>query len=168
MALVRGPQELSWGNNTLSGIEEIDVEYEQDSEDYQTLQGNTYELDGPMKVTATITLLDTDVASLAVLLPQYFVANGSQLSTGETVTSTDGAIDVRAAACDEDLVFNDLDIKSCNDPRQVLRLVNVRTKVDGIEVDNKIRKVMIKFVGEAPSGSGVMQFFTEGGINPAS
>lgn len=165
--IIRGPQELSWGNNTLSGIEEIDVEYEQDSEDYETLQGNVYEVDGPMKVAATITLLDTDIPALAMLFPQYYVANGQTLSTGETVTDEDGAIDVKAAACDEELVFNDLDIVSCTEGN-TLRLKNTRTKVDGVEVDNKVRKVMVRFIGESPSGEAVMQFFKQGGINPAS
>jgi hypothetical protein len=166
--LVRGPQTIKWGENEITDIEDISVEHEVDSEDFQTLQGNTYEVDGPMKVTATVTLLATDIASLAVLLPQYFVANGQVLSTGETVTDEEGAIDVRAASCDEELIFNNLDIESCSDPANVLRLVNCRTKVDGVEVDNKIRKVMIKFVGETASGEATMQFFKAGGISDVS
>lgn len=166
--IIRGPHDFTWGQNTISGIEDVDVEFEQDSEDYQTLQGNTYELDGPMKVAATITLLETDIPSLAALLPQYYVANGETLSTGEQVVDEEGAIDVKAAACDEALTFNDLDIASCSDPNNILRLVNVRTRIDSVEFDNKVRKVMIRFVGEPVSGDAVMQFYRAGGINPAS
>lgn len=168
MALARGPFNFRWGINLLTDIEEVSTEFEQDSEDYSTLQGNVYELDGPMKVALTATFLSTDIPTLAVLLPQYYVANGETLSTGETVTDAVGAIDVRPAACDEELVMEDLDIESCADPSNILRLKNMRTKIDSVELDNKVRKVIIRFVGEASSGQAVMQFFREGGINPQS
>ena len=168
MALARGPFNFRWGMNLLEDIEEVSMEFEQDSEDYQTIQGNTFELDGPMKVAMTATFLATDIPTLAVLLPQYYVAQGQSLSTGEAVTDSQGAIDVRAAACGEDLVFEDLDIESCASPSQILRLKNVRTKIDSVELDNKVRKVVIRFVGETPGGEAVMQFFRDGGINPQS
>lgn len=166
--IVKGPQDIRLGNNTLKGIEDFTVEFEQDSEDYQTIQGGTYELDGPIKIGATATFLETDVPSLAVVVPQYYVPQGQDLSSGETVIDEQGAIDVRAAACDEDLIFNDLDIISCSNPANILRLKNVRTRVDSVEVDNKIRKVIIRFVGEPVQGEGVMQFFRQGGIDPMS
>lgn len=55
MALVKGPFDISWGGNTLANIEEIDVDYDQDSEEYTTVQHNTYEVDGPIKAAVTIT-----------------------------------------------------------------------------------------------------------------
>lgn len=168
MALVRGPFDITWGVNTLTNIEEISTEFEQDSEDYTTVQHQTFQLDGPIKASATLTLLASDVPALAAVLPQYVVVNGAQLSTGETVTDEDGAIDVAAAACDEDPIYNDLDIVSCGNPGQVFRLVNARTKVDSVEFDDKVRKVLVQFIGEPAPGEGNVQFFKEGTIAIAS
>lgn len=168
MAIIKGPFEIKWGNNTIQDIEEISIEHSIDSEDLQTLQGKTYEIDGAYKVSATITLLASDIPVLAVLLPQHYVANGGTLSTGETVTNAAGAIDIKAAECDEAVIDNNLDIISCNNPSTVLRLVECRTKIDGVEIDNKLQKVMIKFVGNAGVSEATMQFFIEGGISPES
>lgn len=162
--LVRGKFDLEWGANTLTDIEEIEVEYEQDSEDYTTVQHQTYELDGPIKASVTLTLLSTDVAALAAVLPQYHIANGEILSTGETVNDANGAIDVSGLSCDTTPVYHDLDIISCGNPGQVFRLINARTKLESIEFDDKIRKVMVKFIGEPVPGEGVVQFFKEGTI----
>lgn len=163
MALVKGKFDLTWGSNTLADIEEIDVAYEQASEDYSTVQHYTYEVDGAIKATVLLTLLSTDIPSLAAVLPQYYVAAGEELSTGETVDSSVGAIDV-VPNCDAG-VYNDLEITSCDNPGQVLRLVNARTKIDSISNDAMIRKFVIKFVGEAPQGQAPIQVFLNGGIS---
>lgn len=168
MALVRGPFDLKWGDNTLLNIEEISVDYEQDSEDYTTVQHNTYELDGPIKASVTLTLLASDVAALSVVLPQYHVNNGGVMSTGETVNNAYGAIDVVAQDCDDAEVYNNLDVISCANPGEVFRLVNARTRIDSIEFDDKVRKVMVKFIGEPAQGDGNVQFFKEGTINVVS
>lgn len=168
MALVRGPFDITWGGNTLANIEEISVDHEQDSEDYTTVQHQTFELDGPIKSTLTLTLLASDVAALAAVLPQYHVSNGGVMSTGETVNNADGAIDVLALSCDEEPVYNDLDIVSCANPGQVFRLVHARSRLDSIEFDDKIRKVMVKFIGEPAQGEANVQFFKEGTINVVS
>jgi hypothetical protein len=162
--LVRGPFDITWGGNTLSNIEEIEVEFEQDSEDYTTVQHQTYELDGPIKAGVTLTFLATDVPPLAAVLPQFHVANGEVMSTGETVSDAAGAIDVAAVSCDTAPVYNDLDIVSCGNPGQVFRLVNARTRIESIEFDDKIRKVMVKFIGEPGVGEANVQFFKEGTI----
>lgn len=166
--LVRGPFDLVWGGNTLRDVEEIEVEYEQDSEEYTTVQHNTYEIDGAIKASVTLTFLATDVSALAVVLPQHHVSNGGVMSTGETVNNADGAIDVVALDCDSSTVYNKLDIISCANPGQVTRLVNARTKLDSIEFDDKIRKIKVKFIGEPASGDGSIQFFREGTINVVS
>lgn len=164
MALVRGPYDLTWRGNTLATIEEIEVDYEQDSEDYTTVQHQTFELDGPMKATVTLTLLASDVAALSLVLPQYHVVNGGTLSTGERVTEANGAIDVKALDCDEAIVYGDLDINACGSQSSVFRLVNARTKLEGVEFDDKIRKVMVKFIGEPASNEATIQFFEENSI----
>ena len=162
MSLVREPFEIKWGSNVITDIEEVNIEHSIESTDFTTVQGQTLELDGAYKVTATITLLASDIPALAAILPQYFVANNGTLSTGETVNSATGAIDIKAATCSSSTTYNDLDIKACGNPGQVLRIVNARTKIEGIEVDNVIQKVMIKFIGESDSDEATVQIFTYG------
>lgn len=164
MALVRGPFDLTWRGNTLANIEEISVDYSQDSADYSTVQHQTFELDGPIKASVTLTLLASDVPALALVLPQYHVANGGTLSTGERVSEANGAIDVKALDCDEATLYGDLDINACGSQSSVFRLVNARTKLDGIEFDDKVRKVTIKFIGEPASSEATVQFFEENSI----
>ncbi len=166
--LIRGPFTIKWGDNTILDVEEVDVDHEVSSDDFETVQGKIYEVDGPYKVTATITLLASDIPALAALLPQYFVANGAVMSTGETVDNADGAIDIKAQECDDAITYNNLDIISCANPSNVLRLVNTRSKIDGVEVDNKLQKVMVKLVGESDADEATLQMFIEGTINVVS
>lgn len=168
MPLRRGPFEIQWAGNTVSDVETIETDISQDSEDYTTVDGRTYTLDGAIKATATITLLRSDVPTLAALLPQYFVPNGGTMSTGETVNSAVGAIDIFAASCETDPIYGPLDIISCGNPGQVMRLVNARTKIDSTEFDDKIGKVLIQFIGEPDAGEGNLQFFTEGALTVVS
>lgn len=166
--LIRGPFTIKWGDNTIIGVEEVNVEHEIMSEDFETVAGQVYEVDGPHKGSVELTLLDTDIASLAALLPQHHVENGAQLSTGETVNNAQGAMDFVARQCDESIVYNNLDIISCGADASVIRLVNARSKFAGIEVTNKIRKVTVRFVGEPASDEASMQFFKQGTINVVS
>lgn len=166
--VIRGPFDIKWGDNVIADIEELDLEHTIDSEDYQTVQGRTLEIDGSYKATVILTLLASDIPALAAILPQYFVPNGGILSTGETVNNAAGAIDIKPAACDDDIVFNNLDIISCGNPAQVLRITHARTKIEGVEIDNKVQKVMVKFVGEALPSEATMQFFRENTINVVS
>lgn len=168
MRLTKGPFIIKWGDNQLDGVEELDLEHEVDSEEYNTLQGQTLEVDGSYRVAATITLLSSDIAALAALFPQYFVANGDVMSTGETVNNADGAIDIAAAKCDQDTVFNNLDIESCGNPGQVLRVVNARTRIEGFEIDDKLQKTMIRFIGQAEGGEATVQLFKKGTIGIVS
>jgi hypothetical protein len=164
MALVRGPFDLTWNGNTLAQVQEITVDYSQDSSDYSTVQHQTFELDGAIKATVTLNLLASDVAALALVLPQYHVQNGGTLSTGETVNEENGAIDVKALDCDEASVYSNLDINACGTQSQVMRLVNARTKLDGIEIDGMVRTVTVKFVGEPAQDEATVQFFEENSI----
>ncbi len=169
MSLVRGPFDLQWGSNTLVDVSEISLEYEQESNDYTTVDNRKYTIDGAINASVTLTFLGSDVASLAAVLPQYHVPNGGTLSSGETVTGTDGAIDVQAASCDTDPVYNDLDVISCGSNAQVFRLKNARTKIDGMEIaDNAVRTVTVAFIGEPEAGVGSIQFFREDDITAIS
>lgn len=169
MALVRGPFDLQWGSNTLRDVSEISLDYSQDSNDYTTVDNRRYTIDGAIMASVTLTLLKSDVAALAAVMPQYLVANGETMSSGEVVTDVDGAIDVKAASCDANVVYNDLDVISCGNPGEVFRLKNARTKIDSMEfADNAVRTVSVMFLGEPEQGVGVIQFFKEGAITSAS
>lgn len=169
MPLVRGPFDLKWGSNTLVDVSEISLDYEQDSNDYTTVDNRRYTIDGAINASVTLTFLASDVATLAAVLPQYHVAAGGQLSSGETVTGTAGAIDVVAAQCDGDPVYNDLNIISCGTNGQVFRLKNARTKIDSMEfADNAVRTVTVAFVGEPEAGEGSIQFFRENDVTAVS
>jgi hypothetical protein len=157
--LVKGKFALTWGANTLEDVEEVEVGYEQRSDEYDTVQHNVREVDGPIKASVTLTLLATDIASLAAILPQYYVAEGETMSTGETVDCSMGAIDV-VNTCEAD-TFNDLDIESCQ-PQQVFRLVNARTKIDSIMNEKSVRKIKVKFIGEPGNDEASVQFFNTG------
>jgi len=168
MSLVRGPFSIKWGDNTITDVEEVAIDHEVTSDEFTTVQGTTLEIDGAYKVSATLTLLASDIPALSALLPQYFVANGGVMSTGETVNNATGAIDIKAASCDDSIVYNNLDITSCGNPGQVLRIVNARTRIEGIELDNVIKKVMIKFIGESASDEATVQIFKSGTISVVS
>jgi hypothetical protein len=169
MALVRGPFSIKWGDTVLTDIESIDVSYDVDSEDYSTIQGKTFEVTGPHKASAVVTLLATDTASLAALLPQYHVLNGQVLSTGETVNQADGAIDIVPGGCGTATVYHNLDIIACNAiAGDVYRMVNTRTEIDSVEFDNKLRKISVKLIGESDVDEATIQFFKQNTISVVS
>lgn len=169
MGLVKGPFDLRWGSNTLVDISDIKLDYKQDSNDYSTIDNRKYTVDGAITASVTLTLLASDVPSMAAVLPQYHVANGGTLSSGETVTGVDGAIDVLAASCDTDPVYNDLDVIACGTNGQVFRLKNARTKIDSMDfADNAVRTVDVVFVGEPDAGVGNIQFFAENDVTTVS
>lgn len=170
MALVRGPFDLKWGVNTLVDVSEISLDYAQDSNDYTTVDNRKYSIEGGITASVTLTFLGSDVAALAAVLPQYHVANGGNLSSGETVTGTAGAIDIVAAVgCTFDPVYNDLDVIACGTNSQVFRLKNARTKIDSMDfADNSVRTVSVQFIGEPDAGVGVIQFFGEDDVTAVS
>lgn len=164
MALVKGPFTVRWGNNPVIDVEEIEFEYEVESNDYKTLDGRTLKVEGAITSSVNLTLLSTDVKSLSVFFNQYHVAKGSKLSTGETVNSEDGAIDIKAASCDIASNTNyDLEIESCTG--DVTRIVHTRPVITGIEyADNAIQKVTVTFNAEPEQGKGILQFFKKGSL----
>jgi len=168
MSLIKGPFTIKWGDNVITDVEEVNPELEINSDEYETIQGNTYEVEGAYKASATLVLLASDIASLAVLLPQHFVANGEILSTGETVDNATGAIDIVPGQCDESAVYNNFDIIACGTNAQIARIVNARTKVDSVDIDGKVAKVTIKIIGEPAADQASMQFFREGTISVVS
>lgn len=161
MATVKGPFIVKWGANTLSNVQDYSFDYNVDSNDYTTLDGKKVTYEGAISATASLQLLRSDVAALAVVLPQYFVPQGGTMSTGETVANATGAIDVSAASCNTTPVYNNLDIISCGTNATVVRLVNARTTIDSIDLqDSTVLTFTIKFVGEPVGAAGSVQVFT--------
>lgn len=165
MALAKGPFEIKYGVDVLAGIETIDITTDITRDTYETVQGRSYEIATNKRVTVVATFLETDVASLSVVLPQYFVANGGTLSTGETVNDADGAIDITPDVCGEAGAATDLVITSCGNPGHVLRIPECETEWESIEMES-VRKVAVRFIGI--STDSIAQFFKEGAVSIVS
>lgn len=166
MALVRGPFQISWGSNSIIDVSEVTFNYDQAQNDYETIDGRTLHTAGAITASIELTLLSTDVDVLRVIFPQYYVEKGGTMSTGETVTDDDGAIDIVAASCDTTDTKYPLDIISCTG--DITRLVNAKTQLSGVDLaDNSLRTVTVTFTGEPEQGEGILQFFKQNGITPA-
>lgn len=164
MPIVKGPHTIDFGAEEVLKVEEIDVAIEQDTNDYDTVQGVKYTVDTTMSSIVTLTLLNTDVTSLKVVLPQYFVASSGTLSTGETVSDAQGAIDVVPAGCYAVGNLKHLKITSCDETgaEHVLRIPDVSTRIDTVEIDGPgARKVLVQFRAE---GTTMAQFFDSGAV----
>ena len=167
LMLIRGPFGIKWGNNSILDVSEVTFNYDQATNEYQTIDGRTITTDGAITASIEITLLSTDVAALRTIFPQYYVAKGSTMSTGETVTADEGAIDIVAASCDTTDTKYPLDIIGC--AGDVTRLVNAKTSLSSIGLaDNSLRTVNVTFTGQPEQGAGIIQFFAQGGLEPES
>lgn len=160
--IIKGPFDFKLGANTLTDIESVKFDYKVDSDDKKTVQGRTRRVYGTHMVNVTATFLFSDVASLAVVLPQYFVANGGTLSTGETVTDSNGAIDIVPGGCAAGLTKTNLIINSCGTDGEVLRVLDCITEIAGISLDEKNRTIDVEFTGQ--SDHATIQMFTKGAI----
>lgn len=164
MAKVTSPFTIKWGDNTIVGVGNVDVTYTINDQSYNTFDNRVFRIDGAREAMAQVTILDTDVASLAALLPQNFVDNGEVMSTGETVSEANGAMDFVSADCGASTVYNDFDIVGCGNPGEVVRLVNARSRFSGVELDGTVRKVLIDFIAEPASGEAAVQMFKDSTI----
>lgn len=159
---VKGPFDLKYGANTLAEIEKVDISYDVDSDDKKTVQGHNKTFYGAHKVAVKATFLENDVPSLGVVLPQYYVPHSGVLSTGETVTDVDGAIDVVPGGCNAGATTESLIISSCGSDGQILRVLECATELTGISMDEKYRTVEVTFTGF--SDAATIQLFKKGAI----
>lgn len=165
MAIVKGPFNLTWGSNTLTDVESIDLSVEQESNDYTTVDGRTITLKGAISASATITLLASDAKTLAPILPQFARASGATMSSKETVATDKVAIDVLAGDCTSEADKYDLDIESCGNPGEVLRLKSCSTSLSSMSLENnQVRTVEITFTGEPEQGVAAVQLFEKGAL----
>lgn len=164
--IMRGPFDFQLGLNVLAEIENVDFSYDVDSDDKKTVQGRTVTVYGSHKVTVKAKFLETDVASLAVVVPQYHVANAGTLSSGETVTDAAGAIDLVPGGCGSASLKEDLIISSCGSDGQVLRVMSCITELTGVDMDEKYRTVEVTFTGQ--SDAATIQLFKKGAISLVS
>jgi hypothetical protein len=165
--LVKGPFDIQWGLTVLAAIETLNTTYNVKSTDYDSVQGITYTNYGAHKVEIEATFLETDVASLAAVLPQYHVANGGTLSTGEIVSDPDGAIDVVPGG-NQATQYHDLIIRGAGSPAEIARIINAYTEISGVELDGTIRKIKVKFSGSASVDTATIQFFKSSAISVIS
>lgn len=172
MALVKGPFTIIWrsedgdasGDTTITDVSEISFEYDVDSNDYSTVDGRTYTIDGAITASVELTLLASDIPTLSAIFPQYYKAQGETLSTGETVECEEGAIDIVAASCETKETLRNLDIISCTG--QITRLVNAKSSLSSQDFeDNSLRTVTVTFRGQPASGQAAVQFLCN---NPES
>ena len=161
MSLVKGPFLFKWGANSLNNVSEISVDYTVDTNDTTTLDGNRFTTQTGMGATVTLTLLDNVIASLATILPQYYVPSGGTLSTGQTVAQSQGAIDISAASCTTSDVYNQLDIYACGTNAQVMRIPRCRTQIDSVDIGDGLRTVAVMFIGEPQAGDAIVQFLQD-------
>lgn len=170
MAIVKGPFTLKWGNNVLQDVESIDLSVEQESNDYTTVDGRKFTIKGAISASATVTLLASDAESLAPILPQFAKVAGSTMSSKETVGEGFVALDVLAGDCTTESSKYDLDIESCGNPGEVLRVKSCSTSLSSMDLENnQVRTVEITFTGEPAQGIAAIQAFTKGAlIDPES
>ena len=130
MALVKGPFNIKWGDVTLTDVEEVDVSFEQESNDYTTVDGRTITVKGAISASASITLLSSDVKTLSALLPQFTKTDGQTMSSKETVAEGAVAIDILAGDCTTAAQEpQDLDIIACGNPAEVFRIKSTTTSI---------------------------------------
>lgn len=164
--IIKGPFNFKLGLNTLADIESVKFDYKVDSADKTTVQGRKKRVYGTHMVVVTATFLESDVPSLAVVLPQYHVANGGTLSSGETVTGVDGALDIIPGGCATGLVKTDLIIESCGTDGEVLRVMECITEIGALSLDDKNRTVDVEFTGQ--SDAATIQMFKKGSVSNVS
>lgn len=173
MALVKGPFDIKWGANVLKDVESIDLSFNNESNEYTTIQGNRYTIRGAISASAELTFLGSDTESLAAILPQFVKTAGEEMSSGETVATDGVALDVIAANCTQTLPEPlDLDIISCENPAEVLRIKATETSISGFDLpDNMLRTITVTFTGAVPQGIAAVQMFKQGALidnNPSS
>lgn len=165
MSLIKGPFEVKYGDDVLAGIETLEVNTEINTDDVDTIQGRSYTVTTSKRISVSMTLLESDVPSLAVVLPQYFVPNGGTLSTGETVNDANGAIDITPGTCEAATAVTDVVITSCGNPGQVFRIPDAETEIENVEIDS-VKKVIVTFRGT--SNVSLFQIFKAGAVTIVS
>lgn len=160
------PYEVTYGANVVKNITELTLNQERERETVQYLDGGTGRYNGNWDISVDITVAKDDIDTLAVLVPQYHVADGETMSTGEVVDNEDGAIDVSTANCDTDEVTQHLEIKACNG--RVLRIVDASSDLNTSTFNQNYGTTTVTFYGRAEGGRAAVQYFKAGSLTPAS
>lgn len=160
--ILRGPFTLTWGANTLEDIESIEVDYTVSSDDYEAGSGNVYGIEKSIKASVKLTFLATDIASLAAVLPQYYVPQNGVMADGTYVFDERGALDIVNDDCSTEFIYNNLTIESCGNPGERFKLIEARTIIDSFEI-GKLRKIVVKFIGEPEPGNSIIQLLGDEG-----
>ena len=169
-AVTRGSWAVYWGANNIGTYapEEATIELNPEQEEYSAITGENIYGAKLYKPAVTLMMLKTDVASLKVMLPQYTVADNGTLSTGETVTGDNGAVDVVQGGCTTTVTPTDLVFISCGAPGVEVRLPDMVPNLEEVTLDQNIMKVSIIFTAQHAATIAQLQFLDEGGTTIVS
>lgn len=161
--LVTGPFTVKFGSSvTLEDVSEISWDYSSDSTQPTTIDGRTYDIPTTTSASIEITLLGADIAVLSQIFPQYAVAAGGTMSTGETTDKA--AFDCKAmSACGAVALSDDLEVIGCE---YTTRLVNAKAKISSIDYeDNVVQTVTVTFTGNPSANEAVFQIYENGSLH---
>lgn len=165
MALVTGPFTIKYGSVEIQDVSELSWDYSSDSTQPTTIDGRTFDIPTTTSASVTITILGADIAALSEIFPQYAVAAGGTMSTGEKTTYD--AFDLKAmSACGSTALEEDLEIVGCD---TTTRLVNARAKISSISYeDNVVQTVEVTFTGMPSQNQGIIQMYKNNSLVESS
>ena len=164
--MFKGPFTARFGAVSITDILDYSPSVDVTTNDYTTIDGRTLTPQAGINASVEVQLRNATVDAIAAVLPQYWVESGDQLSTGQTVENTDGAIDVVAAACAEEDITHDLDLLDCTG-QLALRLVRAKASLTNLEIqDSNLLTATITFNGQPAQGEAVLQIL--GGSDTAT
>lgn len=166
--MFKGPFTVRFGATVITDVMDYSPSFDVTSNDYTTIDGRTTTITTGIKASVEIQLRGVTPSAVAAVLPQYFVAHGETLSTGQEVTNEDGAIDIVPAACSDDDIANDLDIVDCTGNLAV-RINNAVASISSIDMqDSSLLTITVAFTGQPNQGEAVAQILGGGDTSPES
>ena len=155
--MFKGPFTVRFGATTITDVMDYSPTFDVTSNDYSTIDGRTSTITTGIRASVEVQLRGLTPSAVAAVLPQYYVAQGETLSTGQTVASEDGAIDIVPAACSEEDIANDLDIIDCTGNLAV-RINNAVASISSIDMqDGALLTITVAFTGQPGQGEAVAQ-----------
>lgn len=155
--MFKGPFTVRFGATTITDVMDYSPTFDVTSNDYSTIDGRTSTITTGIRASVEVQLRGLTPAAVATVLPQYFKAMGEKLSTGQTVTNSDGAIDIVPAACSDEDIANDLDIVDCTGALAV-RINNAVASISSIDMqDGALLTITVAFTGQPEQGQAVAQ-----------
>jgi len=160
--MFKGPFTVRFGATTITDVMDYSPSFDVTSNDYTTIDGRTSTITTGIKASVELQLRGLTPSAVAAVLPQYYKAHDEVLSTGQTVTNADGAIDIVPAACSEEDIANDLDILDCTGNLAV-RINSAVATLSSIDMqDGALLTITVAFTGQPGQGEAVAQILGGG------